>query len=164
MWVQSACALPRARDGARGSWDLGFAPTGAKRRHSNPSPLLSARRGEAEIEKGPVDLFPAEPTEGDFRSPRPNPHVRSTCGCRAPALCLNEKRISFRISFFVQPQSARRDSNPRPRPWQGRAPPTEPLAHIHKCCSQQRRCYYIFIAMSSIFSSPRHKPAGTAFY
>ena len=27
-------------------------------------------------------------------------------------------------------QSARRDSNPRPRPWQGRAPPTEPLAHI----------------------------------
>ena len=26
--------------------------------------------------------------------------------------------------------SARRDSNPRPRPWQGRAPPTEPLAHF----------------------------------
>ena len=26
--------------------------------------------------------------------------------------------------------SARRDSNPRPRPWQGRAPPTEPLAHV----------------------------------
>ena len=27
-------------------------------------------------------------------------------------------------------KSARRDSNPRPRPWQGRAPPTEPLAHF----------------------------------
>ena len=27
-------------------------------------------------------------------------------------------------------KSARRDSNPRPRPWQGRTPPTEPLAHI----------------------------------
>ena len=27
-------------------------------------------------------------------------------------------------------KSARRDSNPRPRPWQGRAPPTEPLAQI----------------------------------
>ena len=27
-------------------------------------------------------------------------------------------------------KSARRDSNPRPRPWQGRAPPTEPLAHM----------------------------------
>ena len=26
--------------------------------------------------------------------------------------------------------SDRRDSNPRPRPWQGRAPPTEPLAHL----------------------------------
>ena len=25
--------------------------------------------------------------------------------------------------------SARRDSNPRPPPWQGGAPPTEPLAH-----------------------------------
>ena len=30
-------------------------------------------------------------------------------------------------------KSARRDSNPRPRPWQGRAPPTEPLAHIPLC-------------------------------
>ena len=29
------------------------------------------------------------------------------------------------LCFF---ESARRDSNPRPRPWQGRAPPTEPLA------------------------------------
>ena len=36
------------------------------------------------------------------------------------------------ISF---PQSARRDSNPRPRPWQGRAPPTEPLAHRLLCRS-----------------------------
>ncbi len=32
-------------------------------------------------------------------------------------VCLNKK-------------SARRDSNPRPRPWQGRTPPTEPLAHV----------------------------------
>ena len=32
--------------------------------------------------------------------------------------------------FFRNKKSARRDSNPRPRPWQGRAPPTEPLAHI----------------------------------
>ena len=40
------------------------------------------------------------------------------------------KRISIRISFSCSFESARRDSNPRPRPWQGRAPPTEPLAHI----------------------------------
>lgn len=32
--------------------------------------------------------------------------------------------------LFLIKESARRDSNPRPRPWQGRAPPTEPLAHI----------------------------------
>ena len=35
-------------------------------------------------------------------------------------------------------ESARRDSNPRPRPWQGRAPPTEPLAHntlFRKTCA-----------------------------
>ena len=39
------------------------------------------------------------------------------------------KRYPFRIPF-VYKKSARRDSNPRPRPWQGRAPPTEPLAHF----------------------------------
>ena len=33
-------------------------------------------------------------------------------------------------------KSARRDSNPRPRPWQGRAPPTEPLAHILLSCAE----------------------------
>ena len=38
-----------------------------------------------------------------------------------------KKDDTFVSSFF---QSARRDSNPRPRPWQGRAPPTEPLALI----------------------------------
>ena len=31
--------------------------------------------------------------------------------------------------YLDNKKSARRDSNPRPRPWQGRAPPTEPLAH-----------------------------------
>ncbi len=30
---------------------------------------------------------------------------------------------------FVFSWSEKRDSNPRPRPWQGRTPPTEPLAH-----------------------------------
>ena len=45
------------------------------------------------------------------------------------------KRISIRISFSCSFESARRDSNPRPRPWQGRAPPTEPLAHRLLCRS-----------------------------
>ncbi len=35
--------------------------------------------------------------------------------------------------MYLFSQSARRDSNPRPRPWQGRAPPTEPLAHRLLC-------------------------------
>ena len=36
--------------------------------------------------------------------------------------------------------SARRDSNPRPRPWQGRAPPTEPLAHLLYSANLPRIC------------------------
>ena len=51
------------------------------------------------------------------------------------------KRYPFRIPF-VYKKSARRDSNPRPRPWQGRAPPTEPLAH-KKCYSQAHGYYTI---------------------
>ena len=39
------------------------------------------------------------------------------------------KRCKYQRFRFIN-KSARRDSNPRPRPWQGRAPPTEPLAHI----------------------------------
>ena len=36
----------------------------------------------------------------------------------------------YPYGYPLHEKSARRDSNPRPRPWQGRAPPTEPLAHI----------------------------------
>ena len=35
-------------------------------------------------------------------------------------------------------KSARRDSNPRPRPWQGRAPPTEPLAQNKQILNYKR--------------------------
>ena len=52
--------------------------------------------------------------------------------CSSPA-GLEKKRYIMRCISF--PQSARRDSNPRPRPWQGRAPPTEPLAHRLLCRS-----------------------------
>ena len=52
------------------------------------------------------------------------------------------KRYPFRIPF-VYKKSARRDSNPRPRPWQGRAPPTEPLAH-KKFYSQAHGYYTIW--------------------
>ena len=54
--------------------------------------------------------------------------------CSSPAgLDLTKKDI-HRMSFLLK-ESARRDSNPRPRPWQGRAPPTEPLAHRLLCRS-----------------------------
>ena len=39
------------------------------------------------------------------------------------------KRKSPENKAYKIKKSARRDSNPRPRPWQGRTPPTEPLAH-----------------------------------
>ena len=42
--------------------------------------------------------------------------------------------------------SARRDSNPRPQPWQGCALPTEPLAHV--MCQTQVRWYHIVSALS----------------
>ncbi len=38
-------------------------------------------------------------------------------------------RFFIKCIFLENKKSARRDSNPRPRPWQGRTPPTEPLAH-----------------------------------
>ena len=43
--------------------------------------------------------------------------------------------------FFLFKESARRDSNPRPRPWQGRAPPTEPLAHFPGLFTRQMILY-----------------------
>ena len=48
------------------------------------------------------------------------------------ALLSQKERAIHRITLSLceNKKSARRDSNPRPRPWQGRAPPTEPLAHF----------------------------------
>ena len=44
----------------------------------------------------------------------------------------NEKEISMKdISFRYK--SDRRGSNPRSRPWQGRALPTTPLSHVLGC-------------------------------
>lgn len=46
--------------------------------------------------------------------------------------CLHKNSTLKGCYFYA---SARRDSNPRPRPWQGRTPPTEPLAHIYLVAS-----------------------------
>ena len=54
-----------------------------------------------------------------LRGPERSGDIRTS----SPGLDSNkEKRISFRISFFLY-DSARRDSNPRPSPWQGDTPP-----------------------------------------
>ena len=58
------------------------------------------------------------------------------CTDRSGAKIRSRERVRVRkqkkhiIDVLFKKKSARRDSNPRPRPWQGRAPPTEPLAHI----------------------------------
>ena len=80
---------------------------------SSPAEFFIARDGA----RHPVDVGSA-PT-GAERRPR-------TVRVRQDSFIY--KRYPFRIPF-VYKKSARRDSNPRPRPWQGRAPPTEPLAH-----------------------------------
>ena len=48
----------------------------------------------------------------------------------SPSGARKHKKDGIRLDtiFLCFFESARRDSNPRPRPWQGRAPPTEPLA------------------------------------
>ena len=53
---------------------------------------------------------------------------------------VNKKRTYPLGYVLLINKSARRDSNPRPPPWQGGAPPTEPLAqctkNIHCSCEQ----------------------------
>ena len=49
-------------------------------------------------------------------------------------------------------KSARRDSNPRPRPWQGRTPPTEPLAHYLSTYPQN----HTLKIYSSVFTTYNH--------
>ncbi len=50
-----------------------------------------------------------------------------TSNLRSPMGSVHIKK-PLKKGAFLYEKSARRDSNPRPRPWQGRAPPTEPLA------------------------------------
>ena len=71
------------------------------------------------------------------------------CTDRSGAKIRSRERVRVRkqkkhiIDVLFKKKSARRDSNPRPRPWQGRAPPTEPLAH-KKCYSQAHGYYTIW--------------------
>ena len=123
-------------------------------RKRSGGPLLCDDRNGVETARGPVDLCSA--TTGTEWRPQ---EVRWTSALRRPERSGDRKRsggplpcddrngvetsnfealwASFKQKedilsdiFFLFKGSARRDSNPRPQPWQGCAPPTEPLAHF----------------------------------
>ena len=56
-----------------------------------------------------------------------------------PSLIKQKKEEApYLLDFFLKSESDRRGSNPRSRPWQGRALPTTPLSHICKgCCASE---------------------------
>ena len=89
---------------------------------------------------GPVDQCSA-PTEEDFRSSETSNGI-SQIPFEPDRALFAQKRGIHRMPLFAQNKSARRDSNPRPRPWQGRAPPTEPLAHYLVTSSVTRIIIY----------------------
>lgn len=77
------------------------------------------------------------------------------------------KRTILRMILFHS--SARRDSNPRPRPWQGRAPPTEPLAHYLLSCdlymlSKQKRKVNDFFNFFAGIGMKEFKSVGNKSY
>ena len=64
---------------------------------------------------------------------------------------LESKKTSEKSEVF---ESDRRGSNPRSRPWQGRALPTTPLSHISYSLyisREQDILYYFFLIMSTLF-------------
>ena len=65
----------------------------------------------------------------DVRYARTGAEAKKLESSSPAGLDLSKKGHLNDVLFLIK-ESARRDSNPRPRPWQGRAPPTEPLAHI----------------------------------
>ena len=63
------------------------------------------------------------------------------------------KRTAQYAQFFaLKSLSARRDSNPRPQPWQGCALPTEPLAR-HLTVYQKRIISYHIFSILSTFNN-----------
>ena len=114
-----------ARRGAQRPVNVGFAPTEAKRRYEP----VRVRQDSFNIERG----YPLGYPLSILRRARDGTRTRDPDLGKVVLHQLSHSRIKM---IFTLVKSARRDSNPRPRPWQGRAPPTEPLAHkddIHSC-------------------------------
>ena len=109
--------------------------------------MLSADRGglpARDVAQGPGDLGFA--TTGAKRRTR-------TLEEPSWALLSQKERTIQRITLPLceNKKSARRDSNPRPRPWQGRAPPTEPLAHFLVTSSVTSIIIYDIIAFVNTY-------------
>ena len=109
-------------------FSLCSAPTGAERR--------STKKRDTSCD---VSLFPERETGLEPAAPTLARSCSTNWATRA-CFCVSDSKHIINIKFY---ESARRDSNPRPRPWQGRAPPTEPLAH-KKCYSQAHGYYTIW--------------------
>ena len=61
------------------------------------------------------------------------------------------EKLDFQAFPLLKEKSTRRDSNPRPRPWQGRAPPTEPLVHLLVDCSTMDMISESYLAVKYFF-------------
>ena len=148
VWRESARRCQRPVDAVRQrpEWngearrpvDVCSAPTEAERRSQRPVDAVRQRPERRNSKKRDtscdVSLFPERETAQDVQwtSALRRPERSVDLERSSPAgLDLTKKDI-HRMSFLLK-ESARRDSNPRPRPWQGRAPPTEPLAHSLLC-------------------------------
>ena len=70
----------------------------------------------------------------------------------------SKKGYPFLDILFLNYESARRDSNPRPQPWQGCTPPTEPLAH-YLSTYPQNHTLKIYSSVSQLSIRDIHRPA-----
>ena len=101
-------------------------------------------------------------------TPRSPSEIRAGRPVSIQVLFAKKRRIPLRVSFSFC-KSARRDSNPRPRPWQGRAPPTEPLAHYLLSCdlymlSKQKRKVNDFFNFFAGIGMKEFKSVGSKSY
>ena len=70
----------------------------------------------------------------------------------------SKKGYPFLDILFLNYESARRDSNPRPQPWQGCTPPTEPLAH-YLSTYLQNHTLKIYPSVTTYNHGDTHRPS-----
>ena len=117
--------------GARGPGDLGLTPTAAERRREN---LFEPRHPDTKKEASTKLLLINESDRRRTRSGGPRP-CADRSGAETRELVRAPSSDIKKEAFTKLPlnESDRRGSNPRSRPWQGRALPTTPLSHLLVC-------------------------------